>query len=79
MQNLRSRLAAVSLMVVGAVLMAVPAFATTPPAYETAANDAINDGVNSATSIVTTNIPLILGVVVAFVALKYGRKLLGKL
>ena len=75
----RKRTSVVVLMAFTALaLMTLPASATaTTP--ESAANTAISDGVGSALSIVTTNIPLILGVAVAFVALKYGKRLLGKL
>lgn len=44
-----------------------------------AVNSAVSGGVSDATSIVTTNIPLILGVAVLFVALKFGRRLLSKI
>jgi hypothetical protein len=77
LNRLRTRIAAVSLMAFAAILMAVPAFAQTDGS--TAVNSAVSSGVSDATSIVTTNIPLILGVAVLFVALKFGKRLLGKI
>jgi hypothetical protein len=77
LNRLRTRIAAVSLMAFAAVLMAVPAFAQTTGVE--AVNTTVSSGVSDATSIVTTNIPLILGVAVLFVALKFGKRLLGKI
>lgn len=78
LNRVKSRIAAVSLMVVAAMFMALPAFAT-PPTGVDAVNTAVSSGVSDATGIVTTNIPLILGVAVLFVALKFGRRLLAKI
>lgn len=78
LNRIKSRLAAVSLMAFAAMFMALPAFAT-PSDGVTEVNSAVSSGVSDATSIVTTNIPLILGVAVLFVALKFGKRLLGKI
>lgn len=58
-------------------MFAVAAFAQ-EPATVTAANSAISDGVDSAKSMISTNIPLLLGVTGAWLALAFGRKLLRK-
>lgn len=76
MQNLKRRFSLVGVMVLALALAAMPAFATTPVSE---ANTAISNAASDAKSIVTTNIPVILGVVAAFVVLKYGRRLLARL
>lgn len=75
--RLRNRAAAVMLMALAAVFMALPAMASTP-AEEAAVNTAVSDAASTATSVVTTNIPIILGVAVLWVALRYGKRLLAK-
>lgn len=64
-------LAALSVMA-----LSVPAFAQTTPTDE--ANSAISSAASTATGLITTNIPVILGVTGAMVALVFGRKLLRK-
>jgi hypothetical protein len=76
LSRLRTRIAAVSLMAFAAVLMAVPAFAQEAPASVTGA---ITDAAAEATGIVTFGIPIVLGVAVLWVGLKFGKRLLGKL
>ena len=78
LNRLRTRLGAISIMAFAMALMAFPAFAT-PPTGEETVNTAVSDGVDTATSVVTTNIPLILGVAVLWVALKFGRRLLARI
>lgn len=75
LSRLRTRIGTVLVLALGAVFMALPAFADDPDGV-TVVNDAVSDGVGDATEIVTTNIPLILGVVLLFVVLRFGRKLL---
>jgi len=58
-----------------ALVMALPASAT-PSAAETSANTAISDAVDQATSVLTTNYPLILGVTVAWVVFAIAQKLI---
>jgi hypothetical protein len=72
--RIRARFGAVLALTALAALMALPASANPE-----AVNTAISSGVTDATSIVTTNIPLILGVTVLFVALRFGKRLLGML
>lgn len=45
----------------------------------TGVNDAISDGVTNALGVITTNMPLVFGVAVAFVAWNVGRRVLGKI
>jgi hypothetical protein len=40
---------------------------------------AISDGVTSAKSVITDNMPLVFGISVAFVAWSVGRRVLGKI
>jgi hypothetical protein len=77
LNRLRARVGSVVLLALAAVFMAVPAFAQTTGVD--AVNSTVSTGVSDAASIVTTNIPLILGVAVLFVALKFGKRLLGKI
>ncbi len=66
------------LTVLALSVMAGPAFAQTTNPARDAANSSIAEGITTAREIVLTNIPLILGVVVLFVALRFGKKLLSK-
>lgn len=45
----------------------------------TEVNDAIGDGVTDALAVISTNMPLVFGVAVAFVAWAVGRRVLGKI
>jgi len=44
-----------------------------------AVDTAIADGVTQALGVITTNMPLVFGVAVAFVAWSIGRRILGKI
>jgi Na+(H+)/acetate symporter ActP len=66
------------LTVLALSVMAGPALAQTTNPARDAANSSIAEGITTAREIVLTNIPLILGVVVLFVALRFGKKLLSK-
>lgn len=46
---------------------------------EAAVGTAIADGVASATSVITANMPLVFGVAIAFVAWNIGKRVLGKI
>ena len=76
--KVRNRAGAVLGLVMLSLLTALPASAQEETGVE-AVNSAVSSGVSDATSIVTTNIPLILGVAVLFVALKFGRRLLSRI
>ncbi len=45
----------------------------------TGVNTAIADGVDNALGVITTNMPLVFGVAVAFVAWSVGRRVLSKI
>lgn len=76
--RLSRRLTAVSMMAFVAILMAVPAFAA-PPTPAEVVGTAVTDAAASASSIVTAGIPIILGVAVLWVALRFGKRLLAKI
>jgi len=59
-------------------LASVAAFAQTP-AYETAVNDAVSDAAGTATNVLSAGIPVVLGVAAIWVALKFGKRLLGRI
>jgi len=61
------------------VLLVGVASATTPTAGETAANTAVADAASSASSIITTNIPVVLGVAVLWVAMRFGKRFISSL
>lgn len=46
---------------------------------ELAVATALGDAVDSATAVITTNMPLVFGVAIAFVAWNIGRRVLGKI
>ena len=79
MTNLRRRITSVALFAFAAMFMALPAFAQEAGAGETAVNTAVADAASSATSVVTTGIPILLGVAALWVALKFGKRLLAKI
>ncbi len=58
-------------------VFAVAAFAEPTP--EEVVGSAVASAASSATSIVSTGIPVILGVAALWVALKFGRRLLAKI
>jgi hypothetical protein len=72
LNRLRTRIGTVLALAAMSVFMALPAFANT------AVNTAVSDAASEASSIVTTNIPYVLGVAVLFVALKFGKRILNK-
>lgn len=77
-QRIRNRVAAIGVMAFAMALMALPALAS-PSAGETAVNDAVSTAADTATSVVTTGIPIVLGVAALWVALKFGKRLLAKI
>jgi hypothetical protein len=77
LNRLRARIGTVFVLTALAAFMALPAFAQ--EAGTTAVNTAVGDAASSASSLVTTNIPIILGVALLWVALKFGKKLLAKI
>jgi hypothetical protein len=46
---------------------------------EVAVGTAISDGVGDALAVVSTNMPLVFGVAIAFVAWNVGKRVLGKI
>lgn len=46
---------------------------------EVAVGTAISDGVTDALAVISTNMPLVFGVAVAFVAWAVGKRVLGKI
>jgi hypothetical protein len=77
LNTLRNRFGQLLALTALAAFMAVPAFAQ--EAGTTAVNSAVSDAATSASSLVTTNIPIILGVALLWVALKFGKRLLAKI
>jgi hypothetical protein len=75
--TLRRRFTSVCIMAFAALVMALPAFATSHP--EEAVETALTDAAASATSIVLYGIPVILGVAILWVGLKFGKRLIGRL
>lgn len=50
-----------------------------PVVEPTAVDTAIAGGVDSALAVITTNMPLVFGVVIAFIAWTIGKRVLGKI
>jgi predicted S18 family serine protease len=75
--SLRTRMGQILALTALAALMALPASAQTGTGVS-AVNDAVSSAAGDATSVVTTNIPYILGVALLFVILKFGKRILNK-
>lgn len=76
--SLRTRAVTVMTMAFVALMMALPAFAE-PPTPEEIVGTAVTDAADSASAIVTAGIPIILGVAVLWVALRFGKRLLARI
>lgn len=78
--RLRTRFSAVVLMAFSMVAFsAFAAFATADSAETTAAKAALDNAKTEASSLISYGVPVVLAVAVMWVALKFGKRLIGKL
>lgn len=79
MNRILRRLSTSFVLALAAVSMTAMAALATPSAGVTAVNDAVTEAAADASSVVTTGIPIILGVALLWVVLKFGKRLLAKI
>lgn len=79
MQNLKRRFSTVVVLAFSALMVASAAFATADSPEVAAAKSSLDSAKADASNLISYGIPVILGVAIMWVALKFGRKLIARL